>query len=385
MQPRHWTRILALLAVLAVGVCLSLYLVTRSRDGSQTPSRLRIGCITILSGEVATYGKETKQGVDLAIEEANQSGMLGNRKIEVVYEDDQIDARIGTQAINKLISVDKVPVIIGAFSSRVTLAIAPIAERNKVVLISASATADAIKDAGDYIFRTVPPNHVQGTSAARFALDRLKKKSVAVFYVNDEYGVSLAAEFRKAFEASGGKVLFYEAFAPSQKDFRSAIEKIKQASPEFVYFPGQAGETGLILKQARELGLTVPFIGGDGSYSPDLIKIAGNAAEGSYYTLMALGYGVSDDLIQDFEKRFKAKYGEAPTVYASYAYDTAKIVAKVLSESAYNADDIKKHLYQVKGYKGVTGITSFDQYGEVDKDFYVYQVRGGKFELCREK
>jgi branched-chain amino acid transport system substrate-binding protein len=334
---------------------------------------------------VATYGKETKQGVDLAIEEANQSGMLGNRKIEVVYEDDQIDARIGTQAINKLISVDKVPVIIGAFSSRVTLAIAPIAERNKVVLISASATADAIKDAGDYIFRTVPPNHVQGTSAARFALDRLKKKSVAVFYVNDEYGVSLAAEFRKAFEASGGKVLFYEAFAPSQKDFRSAIEKIKQASPEFVYFPGQAGETGLILKQARELGLTVPFIGGDGSYSPDLIKIAGNAAEGSYYTLMALGYGVSDDLIQDFEKRFKAKYGEAPTVYASYAYDTAKIVAKVLSESAYNADDIKKHLYQVKGYKGVTGITSFDQYGEVDKDFYVYQVRGGKFELCREK
>jgi branched-chain amino acid transport system substrate-binding protein len=379
MQKKAALRFVAVSSIVVMG----LWLATCSRQQSPTPEALRIGCISILSGEVATYGKETKQGIDLAIEETNQSGMLGNRKIEVIYEDDQIDAKIGTQAINKLINVDHVPLIIGPFSSRVMLAIAPIAERNKVVLVSASATADAIKDAGDYIFRTVPPNRTQGTSAARFSLDRLKKNSAAVFYVNDEYGVSLAAEFKKAFEAGGGKVLFYEAFAPGQTDFRSTIEKIKQAKPGFVYFPGQAGETGLILKQARELGLTVPFVGGDGSYSPDLIKIAGNAAEGSYYTLMALGYGVSDELIQDFEKRFRAKYGEAPTVYASYAYETAKIVAKVLSESAYNADDIKKHLYQVKGYRGITGITSFDSFGEVDKDFYLYQVVQGKFQLVK--
>jgi branched-chain amino acid transport system substrate-binding protein len=343
---------------------------------------LTIGCITILSGDVATYGKETKQGIDLAVEEANESGILGTRKIRVVYEDDKIDAKTGTQAIQKLISVDKTPIIIGAFSSRVTLAIAPIAERNKTVLLSASATADAIKDAGDFIFRIVPPNKAQGTTAAQFALDTLNKKTSAIFYVNDEYGVSLAAEFKKAYEDRGGKVVFYEAFSPGQRDFRTTIEKMKQLNPEMVYFPGQAGETGLILKQSKELGLEVPFIGGDGSYSPDLIKIAGNAADGSFYTLMAMGYGVSDSLIETFTNKFVSKYGEKPTVYAAYAYEAGKIVSKILSESDYSGESIRDHLYALKDYRGITGYTSFDKFGEVNKTFYVYTIKNGQFTLA---
>ncbi len=342
---------------------------------------LAIGCITILSGEVATYGKETKQGIDLAVEETNGSGILGSRKMRVIYEDDQIDAKIGTQAINKLITVDKVPIIIGAFSSRVTLAIAPIAERNKTVLLSASATADALKDAGDFIFRIVPPNRAQGTTGAKFALEKLKKNTVAVYYVNDEYGVSLAAEFKKAYEGLGGKVLFYEAFSPGQKDFRSSIQKMKSANAEMVYFPGQAGETGLILKQSRELGFNVPFVGGDGSYSPDLITIAGDAAEGSYYSLMAMGYGVSDSLITAFESKFQTKYGEKPTVYAAYAYEAGKIVGKILSAAAYTGEGIRDRLYTLRDFKGITGYTSFDKFGEVNKEFYMYVVRKGQFVL----
>lgn len=342
---------------------------------------LKIGCITILSGEVATYGKETKQGVDLAVEEANQSGMLGDRKIEVVYEDSRIDAKTGTQAINKLIHVDRTPIIIGAFSSRVTLAIAPIAERSKTNLLSASSTADAIKDAGDYIFRIVPPNRAQGTTVAKFALNKLGKRKVAIYYVNDEYGVSLAAEFKKAYEGLGGKVVFYDGFAPGQKDFRTTLMKIKKANPDMVFFPGQAAETGLIMKQSQELGFETTFIGGDGSYSPDLIKIAGKAAEGSYYTLMAMGFGVSDDLIEAFTEKFQKKYAEDPTVYAAYAYEAGKIVAHVLSKAEYNAESIKNELYKIKDFKGITGLTSFDEYGEVDKEFYLYVVKEGKFEL----
>ncbi len=346
-------------------------------------NELKIGCITILSGEVATYGKETKQGIDLAIEQANNSGMLGSKKIKVVYEDSQIDAKVGTQAINKLINIDKVPIIIGAFSSRVTLAIAPIAERNKTVLLSASATADAIRDAGDYVFRIVPPNKAQGTTAARFAKNELNKKTVAVYYVNDEYGVSLAAEFRKAYEEIDGQILFYEGFSPGQKDFRSTLQKIKQTTPEIVYFPGQAGETGLILRQAKELGLNVPFIGGDGSYSPDLIKIAGNAAEDTYYTLMAMGFGVSDELISKFEDDFVAKYNEKPTVYAAYAFEAAKLITFVLSKADYDSESIKNAIYNLKDYKGITGITNFDEFGEVDKEFYMYVVKDGEFVLAR--
>jgi branched-chain amino acid transport system substrate-binding protein len=340
---------------------------------------IKIGCISILSGEVATYGKETKQGLDLAIEEANQSGMLKGKKIEVIYEDDKIDAKTGTQAINKLINIDKVPIIIGAFSSRVTLAIAPIAEEKKVVLLSASATADEIKDAGDYIFRIVPPNRVQGTSAAKFIKNVLNKNNTAVYYVNDEYGVSLASEFKKAFEGLSGNIVFYDAFFPGQKDFRTPLNKIKGTHPDVIYFPGQASETGLILKQAKELGINVKFVGGDGSYSPDLNKIAGNAAEGTYYTLMAMGYGVSDTLIQTFTQRFIKTYGAEPTVYAGYAYEAGKIVAKVLAETSYQSDSIKNQLYQLKKFKGITGYTTFDKLGEVDKEFYIYIIKDGKF------
>lgn len=290
---------ISFMALCTLALVTLLFLPACSKKQPET-KELKIGCITILTGEVATYGRETKQGLDLAIDEANKSGILGGKKIKVIYEDDQIDPRIGTQAINKLITIDKVPIIIGAFSSRVTLAIAPIAERNKTVLLSASATADSIKDAGDYIFRIVPANKIQGAAAANFALKHLNKKTAAIYFVNDEYGVSLAQEFRKAYESLGGKIVFYEGFDPGQKDFRATIAKIKDKNPEMIYFPGQAGETGLILKQAKEIGLDLPFIGGDGSYSPDLIKIAGNAAENTYYTLMAMGFGVSDQLIEEF-------------------------------------------------------------------------------------
>lgn len=159
---------ISFMALCTLALVTLLFLPACSKKQPET-KELKIGCITILTGEVATYGRETKQGLDLAIDEANKSGILGGKKIKVIYEDDQIDPRIGTQAINKLITIDKVPIIIGAFSSRVTLAIAPIAERNKTVLLSASATADSIKDAGDYIFRIVPANKIQGAAAANFA------------------------------------------------------------------------------------------------------------------------------------------------------------------------------------------------------------------------
>jgi len=372
--------IVPILLIVAVILIVVLIMCTRKEPAQNV---LKIGCITVMSGSGATYGRETQQGLDLAIEEANASGILGAKTIKIIYEDSQLDAKVGTQAINKLINVERVPIIIGEFSSRVTLAIAPIAERNKTVLLSASATADAIKDAGDYIFRIVPPNRAQGTTAAKFAFGNLSKKKAAVFYVNDEYGVSLAAEFKKAFVSLGGEIVFDEAFDPSERDFRTALHKIKITEPEIVFSPGQYTETGLILRQAIETGLHAIFIGGDGSYSPDLVKIAGSAAEGSYYTMMAMGFGVSDEEIRTFEERFKSKYNEEPGVYTAYAYEAGRIVAHVLARTEFNAESIKNALYQLKDFKGVTGYTTFDKFGEVEKEFYVYVVKAGKFVLAK--
>lgn len=347
------------------------------------PVDIQTGVITPLTGDGATYGEATKRGVDLAVEEINQKGGIKGKKIQVIYEDDQLKPEAGVDAIKKLINVHRVSVILGAFGSSVTLAIAPIAEANKVVLFSASSTADAIKDAGDYIFRNVPPNSRQGQSAAEFATNKLNAKAAAVLYINNDYGISLAKAFENAFKDRGGSVVITEKYNPGDREFSTQLSKIKSKEPLVVFYPGHYQESGLILKQAREMGVRGIFIGGDGSYSPELIKIAGKAAEGSYCTLMAMGYGVADEEIKRFTEAFKSKYRVEPDVYAAYAYDALKIVAHAIDKGGYNSDAIRNALYQIKEFKGVTGLTSFDKFGEVEKPFYIYEVKGQRFELAR--
>jgi len=369
MPKKAWIGIVAVvLALIATGLWLT-----------KPSGNIQIGCITPLTGDGATYGAATKRGVDLAVEKVNAAGGINGKHIEVIYEDDQMKPATGTSAIEKLTAVNKVPVIIGAFGSSITLAIAPIAEKKRVVLFTASSTADAIRDAGDYVFRNVPPNGAQGKTAAEFALAHLKAKTACVLHMNNDYGVSLTASFKKQFEAGGGKLLSVESYNPGTTDFRAQLTKIGDEHPDLIFYPGHYQESGLILKQAKELGITAIFLGGDGSYSPELVTIAGGAAEGSYYTLMSMGYGVADQEIQAFVAAFKAKYGEEPDVYAAYAYDALMVIAEAIRKGGYTSDGIKTALYAMKDFKGVTGITQFDSNGEVDKPYGIYEVTAGKF------
>jgi len=348
------------------------------------PKEIKIGVITPLTGEGATYGEATKQGLDLAIVEINDAGSIEGKEVKLIYEDSQIKPEPATGAIYKLITVDKVPVIIGAFGSSVTLSIAPIAEKNKVVLFTASSTTDAIKDAGDYIFRNVPPNSAQGKTAALFAVDRLGIKEAAILFINNDYGISLKNAFEKIFTEKGGKILIIENYNQGDRDFRTQLTKIKSEKPNLIYYPGHYQESGLILKQARELGIKSIFIGGDGSYSPELIKIAAEAAEGSFYTLMGIGYGITDEEIERFNKIFVEKYGVEPGVYSAYAFDALKIIVLAIKKGGYNSEGIKNALYQIRNFRGVTGYTSFDKFGEVDKLFTMYIVKEGKFGIYEE-
>jgi len=369
-------RLLKALTILVVTTAIVLGVVT---CGKKDSGEIRIGVITPLSGEGATYGEATKRGADLAVEEINKAGGIQGSKVRLIYEDDKIDPQEGAKAIQKLISIDKVPIILGAFGSSVTLAIAPIAEREHVVLFSASSTADAIKDAGDYIFRNVPPNSQQGKSAAEFAIDKLNAKYASVLFMNNDYGISLSKSFEGSFTQKGGNILSIDSYSAGDRDFRAQLAKIKNQTPDVIFYPGHYQESGLILKQAKELGIKVPFVGGDGSYSPELLTIAGNSAEGSYYTLMAMGYGVADDEIKEFMRAFKAKYNAEPDVYSAYAYDAMRIIIDAIGNGGYTSEGIKRALYAINNFKGVTGFTSFDQFGEVDKQFYIYVVWQGTF------
>lgn len=355
--------------------------------GKKESATIKIGCLTPLTGEGATYGRLTKKGVDFAIDEINKSHYLP-KPLEVVFEDDRIDATVGVNAIQKIISVNKVPVVIGPFGSSVVLACAPIANKNETVIISASATADGIADAGDFVFRITPPNSKQGHDNAVFCFNRLHAKTAAIIFQNNDYGVTLRDAFQKRFPELGGTIVDVEGMDGGATDARAQLAKIKAADPDVVFFPVHQTEAAIVLKQARELGIRAKFTSADGAMTPELIKNAGDAAEGSYYSTLGLGYGVADDKISAFEKAFADTHnGEKPGIYTAYYYEVTKIVAQAIKEGGYDGKKIRDYLYSIhadKAYTGVTGVTSFDSKGEVDKPFYIYVVKGGQYVRAEE-
>ena len=345
-----------------------------------------VGVITPLTGEGASYGKSTMQGVNLAVSEINASSFL-DKPLEVIPEDDRIDARTGVNALRKLVDVDNVPIVIGPFGSTVVLAVSPIAEQTQTVIISASATADEIADAGDFVFRITPPNSKQGSDVADFSLNTLGSQTAAIIYQNNDYGITLKDAFETRFKELGGEVLAVESAEGGSTDFRTQLSKIKQSQPDVIFFPLHHTESGLTLKQARELGIEADFISADGAMTSELIEIAGEAAEGTYYTTLALGFGVADSLIVAFNENFEETYNEEPGVYAAYAYEVTKLVAEAIKNAGYNAEDIRDYLYSVNGdnsFFGITGTTAFDNKGEVNKSFYVYEVRNKEYVLSEQ-
>jgi branched-chain amino acid transport system substrate-binding protein len=346
---------------------------------------IEIGCSLPLTGEGSNYGRSVKEGVDLAVQEINQGKFL-NLPLNVIFEDDKMDPKEGVNAINKLINSDNVPIIIGPFGSSITLAVAPIVNEKKVVMIGASATADNIKDAGDYVFRITPPNSKQGKDVATFCFNKLTARKAAIIYQTNDYGLTLKKAFESEFKILGGEISIIEGVDLGTKDFRTQISKVKSKQVDVVFFPLHVVESGIFLKQSKELGLDVKFISCDGAMVEDLLKISGDAAEGTYYTSLALGYGLNDSLINRFTINFEKKYQKEPDVYAAYYYEVTKIVALALKQVGNNADKLKEFFYSVKGvnsYDGITGITSFDKNGEVDKSFSIYEVIKNKFTIYK--
>jgi branched-chain amino acid transport system substrate-binding protein len=252
------------------------------------------------------------------------------------------------------------------------------------VIITASATADKIADAGDYVFRIVPPNSKQGSDLAQFCLGKLHAKRAAILYQTNDYGLTLRDAFDKTFRELGGVVVGAEGYPLGATDYRAALTKLKTMKPDVVFYPLHQAEAALMLRQAKELGYGCDFVSADGAYTEDLIKAAGSAAEGSYFSTMALAYGVADQAISQFQSRFKAKFNQDPDVYSAYYYEVTNLVAQVIKDNGSSGEEIRKGLYALTGsnaYHGITGVTAFDAKGEVNKAFYIYQVKNGGFHL----
>lgn len=328
----------------------------------------KIGLIGPITGDGASYGASMVRGAELVFKD--------DPSFKLIIEDSKLSAKDGINAFNKLVNADGVEIIFGAAASSVSLALAPQANSEQVLLFSSISTADDLSDAGDYFFRNVPKNNVQGKTAAVFLAKDLVLKKVAILYNNNDYGVSISGGFREAAEANGLEIVFDESYNDGAKDFRASLTKLKGLNPEAVFIPGYYKESTVILKQARELGFESAFIGGDGSYSEELIQNAGEAAEGFYCTIMNIDE--ESEYYKTFYEAYKAAHDREPDVYDAYAYEACVILKQAVNTAGTNPNEVKKYLLS-NSFQSLTGTISFEPNGDISRFFKVVQINEKKF------
>ena len=350
-------------------ITLCAFILIGCNNNIDKTKAIKVGAVIPLSGEVATYGESLKKGFDLAVSEENG-------KFVIVYEDSKADKNTGISAINKLISIDNVKFVFSDATSGVTLAIAPVAEKNKVILFDAIATSDAIIKSGDYVFRNAPSNYKQAIKAAAFIIEDLKEKDIAIIFNQTDYGVNLSEKFRSELKKQNLTAIFEAGYQDGTTDFKTILTKLKSSNAKAVFVPGNYEETANMLKQARQMGINIPFVGTDGAYSPKLIEIAGKATDNFYLTMM--GVDVNNEMYKKFVSIYNAKYGDEPDVFTTYGYEAAKILFQSISNCGNDAEKVKQYLYS-NTFTSFTGQLKFDSDGEVIRDYVILKISNGNF------
>ncbi|MEK3974983.1 MULTISPECIES: ABC transporter substrate-binding protein [unclassified Psychrobacillus] len=351
-------------------------------DGGDT---VKIGINLELSGGTASYGQSEDKAIDLAVDEINEDGGIDGKKIELVKVDNKSDAGEATNGAIKLITKDKVVAIIGAATSGNSVAQVEVAGKNKVPLISPSGTSTTVtvNDDGkvnEYAFRTAFIDPFQGTVAANFAANELKVKNVAIYADNgSDYAKGLAASFKKDFEAAGGKIVAEEFYAAKDSDYRSTLTSIKSSNPDFIFIPGYYEEVGLIVKQAREMGITVPLMGADGWDSPTIVDLAGADALNNTFIITAYSSEDPDGKAKSFSDKFNEKYGEAPNSFHALGYDTVYLLKDAIERAdSTDGEKIKEALEATDNLDLVTGLYSMDENHHPVKSATIIEFVDGK-------
>ncbi len=338
---------------------------------------IKIGVITLLTGPGAEYGIATQRGLDLAVKEINDAGGIKGKKIKLIYEDSKCDPQTGIRALQKLIFKDKVKVVIGTVCSSVTLALAPIAQEQDLLIISSGSSNPRISSYPN-VFRTWPSDAIQGKFLGKFVKEKLKLNKVGIIYMNNDYGVGLKDAFKDEFEKRGGTVVAEEAVPAIATDVKTQLTKLKELNPEGVFLATHAKEMGQILKQAKELNFSTQFFGGEGTKDPSLIEIGGSGAEGLIGTIPSAS---ETSKRNHFLSAFKKAYDKEPGITADAAYDIPFLLEIALKECDISEINcIKTALLKIKNYSGASGIITFDENGDIiSKKYDLIIVKNGKF------
>jgi len=371
----------------ALIVCLAAALLTvsgckREDDGGASSKEIRIGHFASMTGDTATFGVSADEGVRLALDEINGKGGVLGKPVKVITEDDRSQADEAKTAASKLINRDHVVALLGEISSSKSIAAAPVAQEAHVPMVSPGSTNPKVTEMGDYIFRVCFIDPFQGTAMANFAMNNLHAKRLAVLYpVNSDYGVGLRDFFEEAVKKAGGQIVADVSYTEkSDVDFKSQLTKIKNANPDAIYVSGYYTEAGLIARQARELGLTCPLLGGDGWDSDQTVKIGGKAVDGCYFTNH---YSPDEQRpeVQQFVSAYKAKYGgKVPDAMAILGYDALKVLCDAIGRAgSTDGSKIRDKLAETKDYPGACGPITIDQNRNAKKNIVILKIENGQF------
>ena len=344
-----------------------------SKSGGNT---IKVGSIGPLSGAVAVYGVECKNGIDLAVEEINAAGGVNGQLLQIIAEDDEGNPEKSVSAYKKLVTKDGVKFIIGSLTSGCTQAITQSAQAQKIIQIAPAATAPAITDAGNYIFRTCFIDPFQGTVGGKFAGDILGANSAAILYdIGNDYSVGLKENFYNEFERLGGRVIAQESYNTGDKDFNAQITKIKNVNPDVIYLPDYYGTVALIAKQLRAQGIVKPIVGADGW--DGLTENAGEEVLNGYYSNH---YATDSDseAVQKFVGAFEAKYGKKPNSFAALGYDSVYLLKDAILNAGTTETAAVRDALEATNGDYVTGHLTFDEKRNPIKSAVILEMARGE-------
>lgn len=353
---------------------------------NQKTDTIRIGHASPLSGNQAETGIDQMRGAQLAIEELNKSGGILGRSLELVALDDKADPKEANSVAQKLAADKNVVAVVGHLNSGCSIPASKVYNDNGMAMITPVSTSDKLTQQGyKNVFRICIRNSEQGPAAAHFAIQKLGKKLFFVIDDKSAYGAGIADEFVKAIKELNSTLVGRASIVEGETDFKGVLTSLQGKKIDFIYFGGMYPEGALLLKQARELGISAPCLSGDGMYSPKLIEIGGNAAEGSIVTHIA-PLEAKNDKMKAFFEAFRRKYGDDVKVYAPLSYDCVMVIAQAIKEAG-SADRVKivEQMHSAGFiHEGIIGTTRFDKNGDtLNKTPFFYRVEKGKFVLCK--
>jgi len=370
-----------LLVLFAVSAC--------GGEGGEAQETIKIGVNYELSGEVASFGSHTVNGIQLAFEEINAAGGVLGKQIEPIVLDNKGVAEEATSVATNLIVNQGAVVHLGAATTGATLAAIPVAMESKVPLLTTSATALPVTvdpltgETRDYVFRICFIDPWQGEVGARFAYQDLGVRKAAVYFDNtNDYSKGLAQSFMDEFETLGGQIVGSEGYGTGDQEFRPTLNNFKNSGAELIYIPGYYQKVGLIVRQAREIGLDVPLLGGDGWDAPELIEVAGAENLNNAYFTNHYSFQDPAEKVQAFVEAYQAKYGEIPDSFSALGYDAAYLIADAINRAGVaEPEAIKDALAATTDFDAVTGKLSFDEQHNPVKEIAIIELVNGEQKL----